>query len=287
VDPANDPTEQNTDSRPRAIPERGSTGVDGCEELHFKAAIFDMDGVVTNTTAAHSKAWKQMFDEFLRSWAASHQETFVEFTHEHDYLGHVDGRPRFEGVEAFLRSRGISIPKGTPEDKLGSETIYALGSMKNVVFNKIIETEGVGVFDGTIAMIREMQGRGIKIGLATSSYNSAVILKRAGAACLFETVVDGLDLAIRGLRGKPEPDIFRAAAANLGVPSADAVVFEDAVSGVKAGMSGGFALVIGIARENNERALRENGADLVVRDLSETTLEEIDRLVQDKRTRAG
>jgi beta-phosphoglucomutase-like phosphatase (HAD superfamily) len=94
-------------------------------------------------------------------------------------------------------------------------------------------------------------------------------------------------LAIRGLRGKPEPDIFRAAAANLGVSSADAIVFEDAVSGVKAGVSGGFAFVIGIAREHNAAALSESGADMVVSDLSETTLEEIDRLVQDKRTRAG
>jgi len=287
VDPANDQPAQNTDSRSPAIPEHGSTRVDGPPRLHFEAAIFDMDGVVTNTTAAHSKAWKQIFDEYLKVRAESHEEAFVEFTHARDYLGFVDGRPRFDGVEAFLKSRGIIIPRGSPEDGLGSETVYALGSRKNVVFNQIIEREGVSVFGGTIAMIREMLARDIKVGLATSSYNSSAILKRAGAAKLFETIVDGLDLAVRGLKGKPEPDIFRAAAANLGVSSDQTIVFEDAVSGVKAGMRGGFALTIGIARENNARELRENGADMVVGDLSETTLEQIDQLVQDKRTRAG
>ena len=104
---------------------------------------------------------------------------------------------------------------------------------------------------------------------------------------LFATVVDGLESSRRGLRGKPEPDIFAAAAADLGVPSAQAIVIEDAVSGVRAGAKGGFALVIGVAREGNALELRENGADIVVRDLSETSLEQINLLVQDKRTRAG
>jgi HAD superfamily hydrolase (TIGR01509 family) len=228
-----------------------------------------------------------MFDEYLTNRAAAHQEAFVEFTHERDYLGHVDGRPRHEGVEAFLKSRGISIPRGTSEDKLGSETIYALGNRKNAVFNEIIEREGVSVFHSTIAMIREMLERGIRVGLATSSYNSATILRRTGTTDLFETVVDGLDLAVRGLKGKPEPDIFKAAAANLDVSSDQTIIFEDAVSGVRAGLKGGFALVIGIARENNAHELSKNGADVVVADLSETTLEQIDGLVQDKRTRAG
>src|SRR5579863_281436 len=258
------------DSRPPAIPERGSTGVDGRKGLYFEAAIFDMDGVVTNTTAAHSRAWKQMFDDYLRSRAASHQEAFVEFTHARDYLGYVDGRPRHEGVEAFLKSRGILIPRGTPDDKLGSETQYALGGRKNAVFNEMIEREGVRVFDGTIAMIREMLERGIRVGLATSSHNAEEVLRRAGVSLLFATVVDGVESARRGLKGKPEPDIFSAAAADLGVPNGQAIVIEDAVSGVQAGSKGGFALVIGIAREGNALELQKSGADLVVRDLSET-----------------
>jgi len=255
--------------------------------LHFEAAIFDMDGVVTNTTAAHAAAWKQTFDDFLKSRAAAHDEPFAEFTRDGDYRAFVDGRPRYNGVEAFLKSRGVELPRGTPDDLPGCETVCGLGNKKNVIFNQIIEREGVRTFDSTVSLVREMIQRGIKIGLATSSYNSEEVLGRTGMRNLFATVVDGLESSRRGLRGKPEPDIFAAAAADLGVPSAQAIVIEDAVSGVRAGAKGGFALVIGVAREGYALELRENGADIVVRDLSETSLEQINLLVQDKRTRAG
>jgi len=258
----------------------------GDRRLHFKAAIFDMDGVVTDTTAAHSKAWKQMFDAFLRFRAASHPEPFREFTREHDYLAYVDGRPRYDGVEAFLTSRGIELPRGTPNDPPGRESICGLGNEKNVIFNRIVEGEGVATFDSTVALIREMISRGIRIGLATSSYNSDEILRRSGTTHLFATVVDGAESARRGLKGKPEPEIFSAAAADLGASNAQSIVIEDAVSGVQAGAKGRFALVIGIARGSNALELQKNGADVVVRDLSETSLEEINRLVQDKRTSA-
>jgi beta-phosphoglucomutase-like phosphatase (HAD superfamily) len=245
-----------------------------------------MDGVVTNTTAAHAGAWKQTFDDFLKHRAASHDERFTEFSRD-DYLGFVDGRPRYSGVETFLRSRGIELPRGTPVDPPGSDTVCGLGNMKNVIFNRIIEREGVRTFESTVSLAREMARRGIRIGLATSSHNSEEILGRTGMPPLFEAIVDGVESARRGLKGKPEPDIFSAAAADLGVPNGRAIVIEDAVSGVQAGSKGGFALVIGIAREGNARELRENGADIVVKDLSDTNLERINLLVQDKRTRAG
>lgn len=254
--------------------------------MKFEAAIFDMDGVVTNTTSAHSSAWKQAFDEFLRSWSARRNEPFVEFTRDRDYLAYVDGRPRYNGVEAFLKSRGIALPRGLPSDTPGSETVCGVGNKKNVIFNQIIERDGVRTFDSTVLLARELIRRGVKVGLATSSYNAEEVLGKTGMPPLFETVVDGVESARRGLKGKPEPDIFAAAAADLGVANEQAIVFEDAVSGVQAGAKGGFALVVGIAREGNEHELRRNGADLVVRDLSETSIEQINRLVQDKRTEA-
>jgi len=262
---------------------RGKSDESGSHGLCFEAAIFDMDGVVTDTTSAHSDAWKQTFDDFLRFRATRQQERFTEFTSDGDYLTYVDGRPRYSGVEEFLKSRGIELPRGTPNDLPGRETVCGLGNQKNVIFNQIIEKEGVRTFDSTVLLVREMLRRGIKVGLATSSYNSEEVLGRTGAAHLFATVVDGGESAKRGLKGKPEPDIFAAAAANLGVSNAQAIVVEDATSGVQAGARGGFALVIGIAREGNGSELRNNGADMVVQDLSETSLEQINRLVQDKR----
>jgi beta-phosphoglucomutase family hydrolase len=257
----------------------------GGEPREFDAAIFDMDGVITQTAAVHSLAWKRMFDEYLRARAKIRGEPFEEFTHAHDYRTYVDGRPRYPGVEAFLKSRGIVLPFGTPEDPPEHETVCGLGNRKNAHFNRIIASAGVVVYDSTIALIRSLQAHGIRLGLATSSKNSAVILDKTHTASLFGTVVDGIVSEKMGLKGKPEPDIFTTAARNLGVPCARAIVIEDAVSGVQAGARGGFGLVIGIARENNQAELRENGADLVVCDLDETSWEKINGAIRAKRTK--
>lgn len=248
----------------------------------FDAVIFDMDGVVTETATVHAQAWKRMFDEYLRRRERKHGEPFREFSHAQDYRTHVDGKPRYQGVAAFLASRDLALPTGTPEDAAGAETVCGLGNRKDELFREILATAGVKVYPGTLALIGELRAAGIKVGLATSSQNSELVLGRSPAAGLFGTVVDGLVSARLGLRGKPHPDIFALAAANLGVRCDRAVVVEDAVTGVRAGARGGFGLVVGVAREDNAEELRENGADVVVRDLAEVNMEAIDRLVRRK-----
>lgn len=251
-------------------------------DLAFDAVIFDMDGVVTRTAAVHSKAWKRMFDEYLQARALRLNEPFREFTHGGDYLAYVDGKPRYTGVDSFLRSRGVILAQGTPEDPEGNETVCGLGNRKNALFNEIIRTEGVGLYDSTIALIGGLLSRGVKVGLATSSRNSSLILGRTGTASLFGTVVDGLVSEQLGLKGKPEPDIFTTAAASLGVPCSRSIVVEDAVSGVQAGSRGGFALVVGVAREHNGHELQAAGADLIVEDLGETSIDELNRLTRSR-----
>jgi HAD superfamily hydrolase (TIGR01509 family) len=241
-----------------------------------------MDGVVTKTAAVHSLAWKKMFDEYLRRREQNHGETFHEFTHAGDYLPYVDGRPRYKGVEAFLKSRGIHIPLGTPGDESRMETICGLGNRKNEFFNRLVEAGGVGLYDSTLNLIAELRANNIRVGLATSSKNGDYVLNKASILHLFETRVDGIVSAQLGLRGKPEPDIFTTACGNLGVTPCRSIVIEDAVSGVQAGMKGNFALVIGIARENNADELKANGADVVVEDLAETNLEKINQWVATK-----
>jgi len=253
----------------------------------FDAAIFDMDGVVTRTAAVHSRAWKEMFDAYLQSRATRGLGAFREFTHEGDYLHYVDGRPRYEGVATFLQSRGIALPMGTPDDAPGIETVCGLGNRKNALFNEIIEREGAGLYESTVALIGMLRAQGFKVGLATSSKNSALILNKSGVTHLFGSVVDGIVSAVLGLQGKPAPDIFQAASARLGVHPEHAIVIEDAVSGVQAGANGGFALVIGVARENNHAELWRAGADLVVSDLAETNLEAINTAIRAKRGKAS
>jgi HAD superfamily hydrolase (TIGR01509 family) len=103
----------------------------------------------------------------------------------------------------------------------------------------------------------------------SSSANAELVLQVAGLADLIDHRVDGVVAKERKLPGKPAPDTFLAAAADLGVAKEDAVVFEDALAGVESGRAGGFGFVVGVDRLGQAQALREHGADVVVADLAD------------------
>ncbi len=236
--------------------------------------IFDLDGVITDTAAVHAKAWKKMFDDFLSSRQQKAGEDLREFS-TGDYRQFVDGKPRYEGVASFLRSRNILIPYGDPSDPPEKETVCGLGNRKNLLFNTIVEKEGVKVYSSSAALIRSLHTEGIPLAVASSSKNCRTVLEKTGLLPFFGACIGGLISAEKQLKGKPEPDIFLYAASMLNASPAHSVVIEDAVSGVQAGKKGGFGLVIGVAREKNEAELMNAGADWIVRDLSEVTLSKI------------
>lgn len=246
-------------------------------ENHFDAVIFDLDGVITKTALVHSSAWKTMFDDYLKEREKKYNEPFQEFTHIGDYLPFVDGKPRYKGVDDFLKSRGIELPYGDPSDGYEQETVCGLGNRKDFAFNEILKRDGVEVYESTHSFIYGLKEAGIRIGVASSSKNCKPVLEAANLLHLFETRVDGVVSAELKLKGKPEPDIFTRAADNLGVTYHRTVIIEDAVSGVQAGRRGAFGLVIGVAREDNERELLINGADIVVNDLSEINIDRINQ----------
>jgi alpha,alpha-trehalase len=235
----------------------------------FDAVLFDLDGVITATASVHAAAWKRLFDAFLERRAEAEGETFTPFDAERDYRLYVDGLPRYDGVRTFLRSRGITLPAGDPADAPGDETVCALGNAKNAYFLETMKSEGVTVFDSSVALVRRLMEKGVAVAVVSSSKNTAAILAAAGLEDLFDVRVDGNDAAALGLEGKPAPDTFLEAARRLGVPPARAVVVEDAIAGVKAGRAGRFGLVIGVDREGHAEALGEAGADVVVADLGE------------------
>jgi len=243
--------------------------------LKFDAVVFDLDGVITKTALVHGTAWKRMFDEFLKKWSDEHNVPFKEFTHSGDYLPYVDGKPRYKGVASFLESRGIEMEYGDPDDDPAMETVCGLGNRKNLMFNTILDEEGVQVYDSTVKMIHQLKNLGVRIGVASSSKNCKPVLEAAGLLDLFETRIDGVVSAELGLHGKPEPDIFTTACDRLGAEYHRSVVVEDAVSGVQAGRNGNFGLVLGVAREDNANDLKANGGDIVVEDLSEISIEDI------------
>jgi len=241
--------------------------------LTFQSVIFDLDGVVTKTAKVHAHAWKKTFDEYLRLRTERDSEPFNEFTYQHDYLNYVDGKPRYQGVKNFLESRGIHLPFGDPSDSTDKETICGIGNKKNKLFNELLQKEGAEVFESTIRLIKSLKENGIKIGVASSSKNCLPILKSVNIEHLFETRVDGVVSAELNLKGKPEGDIFVTAAKNLDTLPENSVVVEDASSGVEAGRNGGFGLVLGVSRENNETELAKYGADIVVPDLAEIDIQ--------------
>ncbi len=242
----------------------------------FDAVVFDLDGVVTQTARLHARAWKKAFDDYLHLRSKRDNEPFKEFVYEDDYLPYIDGRPRYQGVKCFLESREINIPFGNPSDEPHKETICGIGNAKNKNFREVLDKEGAEVYESTISLIKILREKGVRIGVASSSKNCRTILQYAGIEELFETRIDGEVSSKLGLKGKPEGDIFVTAAREMGAFPARSVVVEDAISGVKAGRNGGFGLVLGIARKNNIAKLLENGADVVVEDLSQITPEWIE-----------
>jgi beta-phosphoglucomutase family hydrolase len=235
----------------------------------YEAALLDMDGVITDTASIHARSWKRMFDAYLRERSAKSGEAFLPFDIVEDYKRHVDGKTRSDGVRDFLRSRGIELPVGLPDDPPDAETLAGLGNRKNQLVNEAIATAGVEVYEGSIALVRWLHELGIRTAVVTSSQNCEAVLHAAGVADLFDVRVDGNVIQAQGLAGKPAPDAFLAAARALGVAPERAIVVEDAISGVEAGRNGRFGLVIGVARKTNGEELRRHGADLVVGDLGE------------------
>ncbi|MGV9710764.1 HAD family hydrolase [Gordonia sp. NPDC003424] len=222
-------------------------------------ALFDLDGVLTSTAVLHRNAWKQSFDEFL---AARDPDGFVPFT-EKDYLDYVDGRPRDDGVRAFLHARGI--------DDASPEEMATIGAEKNARFVATLEADGVDPYPGSVRYLEAARDAGLRIAVVTSSKNGAAVLDAAGLSEFVELRVDGLEVAERGLRGKPAPDSFLLGAELMGVSPDEAVVFEDAMSGIEAAVAGKFGYVVAIDRVGGGQAeaMAAAGADRVVSDLDE------------------
>jgi len=249
----------------------------------LKAAVFDLDGVITKTSEIHFEAWKILFDALIKV----NKSEGGEFTSD-DYERYVNGIPRVKGVEMFMNSRKMNLPQlGDPNDPpwdmksdiTGSNTtIWAIGNAKNDLFNKVLHEKGVVVYEGTVQIIKDLLSMGVHIGVASSSKNCRPVLKKAGIDNLFESIVDGVDSEKLGLKGKPNPDLFLTCLQKLGggkLHPSESILVEDAQMGVQAGRAGNFELVIGIDRGNNHEALEKGGAHKVIQDFSEITIDQL------------
>ncbi|WP_304455552.1 HAD family phosphatase [Nocardiopsis sp. YSL2] len=243
--------------RPRAL-----------EGLSLDAVVLDTDGVITDTARVHAAAWKRTFDAFLYRRARERGEEPRPFDTGADYLRHVDGRPRADGVRAFLASRGIDLPEESPPGS-GQASVTSLAEDKDAAFLAVLDRDGVTAFPSTVALVRRLRRDGVRVAAVSASRNCARVLAAAGLDTLFDVRVDGVDAARLALAGKPAPDLFLEAARRLGARPERTAVVEDSLAGVEAGRRGGFALVVGVDRAGQAAALAERGADVVVEDLAE------------------
>jgi beta-phosphoglucomutase family hydrolase len=238
----------------------------------FDVVIFDLDGVVTDTASVHEAAWRDLFNDVLkddRLPATVRKDPFSAT----DYQKYVDGRPREDGVEAFLGSRGIELPAGDVMDRVGEWSVHGLAERKNQLFRERLGNEGVEVFPGTVALLDRLRSGRVPVVLATSSRNASAVLAAAGLSNAFDLVIDGAVAGELRLAGKPDPALFLEVVHRLGIPPARAVVIEDAVAGVEAAHRGGFGLVVGIDRADARRSeLESAGADVVLNDVGELDL---------------
>ncbi|MCT1366440.1 beta-phosphoglucomutase family hydrolase [uncultured Kocuria sp.] len=244
-----------------------------------KAVIFDMDGVVTDTASVHSSAWKQLFDAILTdqrlepaSGYSAEDIDRSEFSIATDYREYVDGRAREDGVRTLLAARHAALPEGSEADSAGAWTVQGQARLKNDYFTSELEEHGVTVFNGTVDLILRLQRSGIPTALVTASRNSRPVLEAAELDGVFDVIIDGSYALEHGIPGKPAPDMFLAAAQQLGIDPSEAAVIEDAVSGVQAARAGGFGLVVGINRHGEREDLERAGADVVHNDVAELDL---------------
>ncbi|MCC5580894.1 MULTISPECIES: HAD family hydrolase [Microtetraspora] len=233
----------------------------------FNAAILDTDGVVTDTARVHAAAWKHVFDTFLHGRSEP-------FDIRDDYLRHVDGRPRLDGIRTFLASRGLSLPEDGPP---GTASVRSLAEEKDALFTAHLRRHGVAAHPGSVALLRELRRRGVRIAAVSASRHCRRILTSAAVGHLFDQLVDGDDAGRLGLPGRPDPAMFLEAARRLGVPPERTIVVEDTLPGLEAARRGGFGLIVGVDRGGARDTPSGTGtgfamADLLVSDLDEVSV---------------
>lgn len=181
----------------------------------IRGVIFDLDGVLCSTDELHYRAWKQLADELA-----------IPF--DRTVNRRLRGVSREESLEILLEAS-----KKTYSD----EEKRTFAGRKNDAYRALLNTlSEKDVSEGVLRTLAVLRERGVRIAVGSSSKNTPLILRRIGLDKAFDAVADGNDV----VRSKPDPAVFLKAAERLGLPPRECLVVEDAESGVRAGIAGGF-----------------------------------------------
>ena len=231
------------------------------------ACLFDLDGVLTDSGILHARAWGEAFDAFLLRLAEQTGWQFVPFDRDGDYRDYLDGRPRLDGVHAFLGSRGIHLPEGRPDDPAGSDTAHGLARRKSEALTRGLSRRGVSAIGGARRYLEAAGFAGLGRGVVSASTRTLPMLELAGLATLVEERVDADVIRAHGLRSRPAPDLLLAACSRLSFRPEETVTFTHSPAGIAAGHAAGIA-VIGVGAGEQGELLRDFGAEQVIGSLS-------------------
>ena len=234
-----------------------------------RACVFTLDGVLIGSAEIHAAAWAETFDEFVSRRIERTGGRFAPFNKRIDYPLHIHGKPRLDGVRAFLASRGISLPEGDATDPPGLETVHGLANRKNQALLRRLDEHGVNAFEGSRRYLELAHDAGLGCAVVSASANTQTILQRSGLADLADESVDGTTMAAEKLRGKPAPDTLLAACRKLGVEPEHAAAFETTPAGIVAARAAGFRIVIAVNSTGQADPLRAEVPDVVVTNLAE------------------
>ncbi len=237
----------------------------------YDAVIFELDGVITNTTELHFEAWKRTFDNLLR---AREGRGFIPFDLQ-EFREHVDGKPRLEAIQDFLASRNITLPRGEPLPEAdqaltdATDSIFGLETMKQAYFDQLLESGRLQVDDEAIDVIHKLIRADIAVGVVSPSDRTRRVLSILDITGHFDTIVDAQTYRDDGLDGKPSDDGFSQAAARLETSRDRTVIIENDRPAIEAGRGAGFGLIVVLSedREEHKKFLRR-GADLTVQTLA-------------------
>ena len=227
----------------------------------FDAVIFDLDGVITKTAKVHAAAWKELFDGFLRERAQRQGKEFEAFDIEQDYREYVDGKPRYQGVQSFLASRGIDLPYGDTEDDPDQETICGLGNKKNALFRERLKKDGVEVYEHAADFLQKLRQNGFKTAIVSSSKNCTAVLEAVGLLQQFDAQVDGVVSEKIGLQGKPDPDMYNIARDISQADPARSVYIDDRALFVEIAQGMGIHGIHHTDVESTRKRLKELGLE--------------------------
>ena len=211
----------------------------------IKAVLFDLDGVLVSTDEYHYRSWKKL----------SAEEGFGFFSHEFNHK--FRGVARMECVEIITKASGKNY---TPEQK------QELADRKNRYFAESLSTVTTEVLlPGALSTLQELRKRGIKTAVASNSRNAKTIIEQSQIKELLDTIVDGYDIK----NSKPDPEVFLLAAKNVGIPPAQCLVVEDAISGIESARRAGMK-TLGIGTKE-----RLPNANVVIPNLAAISVDEL------------